>query len=148
MQWICDKAIARAAEYKIEGVDYNKTMGVVKNIIPAIASTNAIVSAACVTEVLKIMTNCNNVLDNYMQYMGQTGVSTFTYVSERTDNCSVCRIEKMVTLKAKKSDKFADIYERIKTECKLEKEPGVNNYPGGDIVYTPGQLAQFHEHKL
>ena len=70
MQWICDKAMARAADFNIEGVDYSKTMGVVKNIIPAIASTNAIVSAACVSEVIKIMTNCNNVLDNYMQYLG------------------------------------------------------------------------------
>ena len=112
-------------------------MGVVKNIIPAIASTNAIVSAACVTEVIKIMTNCNNVLDNYFQYMGQTGVNTHTYVSERTDNCSVCKVEKLATLTCKKSDTFASLYERIKTEFQLEKAPGVNSYPEGEILYTP-----------
>ncbi len=50
----------------IQGVTYQLTAGVVKNIIPAIASTNAIVAATCTLEALKMITMCSTGLDNYM----------------------------------------------------------------------------------
>ncbi len=55
-----------------QGVTWQLTGGVVKNIIPAIASTNAIIAAACALETLKLITMCSTGINNYMMCAGQT----------------------------------------------------------------------------
>ncbi|CAJ1942522.1 unnamed protein product [Cylindrotheca closterium] len=93
MKWVYEKALERAKKYNIEGVTYMHTMGVVKTIIPAVASTNAIVSAACVGEAVKILTFCSQTLNTYMMYMGSEGVYSHTFVYEKKHDCAVCSTE-------------------------------------------------------
>ncbi|KAF2229187.1 putative NEDD8 activating enzyme [Viridothelium virens] len=94
--WLYEKANARAAEFGIAGVTYSMTQGVVKNIIPAIASTNAIIAAACCNEAFKIVTNgiasYMGLENNYMMYTGDgdSGVYTYTFLHEKKDDCPVC----------------------------------------------------------
>ncbi len=68
------------------------TQQVVKNIIPAIASTNALISAACVNECLKYRTGVARTLHNYLMYIGagDTGVNSETFVYQRNPACAVC----------------------------------------------------------
>ncbi|KUJ22281.1 uncharacterized protein LY89DRAFT_693715 [Mollisia scopiformis] len=91
--WLYKKALARAAEFNITGVTYSLTQGVVKNIIPAIASTNAIIAASCCNEAFKIATNANPALggeENYMMYSGNDSIYTYTFKHEKKDDCPVC----------------------------------------------------------
>lgn len=93
--WLYQKALERAQEFNIPGVTYARTQGVVKNIIPAIASTNAIIAASCCNEALKIATNCAPPLgmpeeNNYMQYSGNDSIYTYTFRTEKKDDCPVC----------------------------------------------------------
>ncbi|KAF3566640.1 hypothetical protein DY000_02018473 [Brassica cretica] len=84
------QAIKRAELFGIPGVTYSLTQGVVKNIIPAIASTNAIISAACALETLKIVSGCSKTLANYLTYNGGEGLHTKVTEFERDKECLVC----------------------------------------------------------
>jgi ubiquitin-activating enzyme E1 C len=91
--WLYQKALTRANEFGIQGVTYSLTQGVVKNIIPAIASTNAIIAASCCNEAFKIATDSNPALgieENYMMYSGNDSIYTYTFKHEKKEDCPVC----------------------------------------------------------
>ncbi|KAJ3342635.1 hypothetical protein HDU93_001615 [Gonapodya sp. JEL0774] len=90
IQWLFDVASKRAAEFKIPGVTWSLTQGVVKNIIPAIASTNAVVAASCALEAFKLATSCAPTMSNYMMYVGDDGIYTYTFELQRKPECPVC----------------------------------------------------------
>lgn len=90
IQWLVDVADHRAREFNISGINYSMVQGLVKNIIPAIASTNAIIAAACCNEAFKIVTSSNQYLDNYMMYTGNDSVYTYTFEHQKKDDCPVC----------------------------------------------------------
>ncbi|RJE22456.1 hypothetical protein PHISCL_05188 [Aspergillus sclerotialis] len=90
IDWVYKAALDRAQQFHIHGVTFQMTQGVVKNIIPAIASTNAVIAAATTSEALKIATSCNPYLENYMMYAGEEGVYTYTFDAEKKPDCPVC----------------------------------------------------------
>lgn len=144
MTWIMEKALVRANEYGIEGVDYKKTMGVVKNIIPAIASTNALISAACVNECLKLLTGINKRMDNYMQYLGQTRLSVSTLPYQKKDDCLVCA-RTAHTISVNTNEKVSGLKKRLIDTMQL-KNPALTGSKG--FLIGAGVFADQVAHKL
>ena len=78
-------------QFGIRGVTYRLTQGVVKRIIPAVASTNAVIAAACAMEVFKLASSCcANHLQNYMVFNDSCGIYTYAYEPEKKDDCMAC----------------------------------------------------------
>lgn len=93
INWMYQQAAARAQKFNITGVTYSLTQGVVKNIIPAIASTNAVIAASCCNEAYKLATFIAPYLNNYMMYTGNSGIYTYTFELEKKPACPVCGSE-------------------------------------------------------
>jgi ubiquitin-activating enzyme E1 C len=85
-----NRAQERAKEFNIIGVDFRLTQGVVKRIIPAVASTNAIIAGSCVLEALKLASNIGCPLDNYLNFSNIDGAFFGPVKLERKENCIVC----------------------------------------------------------
>ncbi|XP_046632158.1 NEDD8-activating enzyme E1 catalytic subunit-like [Daphnia pulicaria] len=123
ISWIYEKALQRAGEYGILGVTYRLAQGVVKHIIPAVASTNAVVAAACALEVFKLASTCAPKLDNYMVFNDTDGIYTYTYAAERNESCVACsQIPK--DLFFHENARLSEVMEHLSTTYQM-KSPGV-----------------------
>jgi len=114
IQWCWNKGLEHAGRFNIptEKLTYKLTQGVVKNIIPAIAATNAIIAATCANEAFKVVTEASRNLNNYVYYFGNTGVGTSTQRLEKKEDCTVCTM-KGVTIKTRKDETLADFIAKL-----------------------------------
>jgi len=148
MKWIFETAKERADAFGIQGVTYQLTLGVVKRIIPAIASTNALVSAALVGEAVKISTYCGPILNNYMMYMGQTGVYTHTFEYEKKSDCMVCGDSKL-TLERPSSSTLKELLDALGQNPTFQlTRPSISGPSGIIFIQNPKPIREQHEWKL
>ncbi|CAK84057.1 unnamed protein product (macronuclear) [Paramecium tetraurelia] len=121
MNWIYQKALERSKQFNIEGVTYKLTLGVVKNIIPAVASTNALIASICTVECFKILTGNGSQLNNYIQWYGQnhqTGVGINVIQQERLEECTECSIQTLEIL-VKRTDKISVLLTQLPPDIEL-----------------------------
>jgi len=142
LTWLYNRALSRAGQFGIAGVTFNLTMQVVKHIIPAIASTNALISACCVNEAMKLRSGCSFTLDNYFMYFGAepTGTNTETFRYDRNPSCSVCHKPHVYNL-GEQATVQSFIYH-------LEKDLGMNRPSllcGGRTIYLSTMHGEYAE---
>jgi len=141
LQWCHKNAVKRAEQFGIGGVTFSLVQGVVKNIIPAIASTNAIVAAACATEVLKTVTMCCAGMDNYMMYMGAEGIYTHTVKYEKDAECPVC--SSGISLTISESKTLAELIDVVSAHASVKGNISAPSISCGSMnLYMHGPLEE------
>jgi len=146
IQWLHEKASARAKDFGIDGVTYKLTQGVVKRIIPAIACTNAIIAATCANEAYKIVTSSSSCLDNWMMYNGGDAVYTATTSYQRNEECMVCGMKGVTVLLTPQStlQDFLNVIKEDKKNFPNLEDPSLSKKisTGTSVLYfSTGILA-------
>uniref|UniRef100_A0A1B6CKV5 NEDD8-activating enzyme E1 catalytic subunit n=1 Tax=Clastoptera arizonana TaxID=38151 RepID=A0A1B6CKV5_9HEMI len=140
INWIYEKSYERATQFNITGITYRLVQGVVKNIIPAVASTNAVIAAACTTEVFKLATSCCVPLNNYMVFNDVDGIYTYTYEAERKEDCLACsQIPSILQIK-NTNIKLQELIDLLKENHLYQmKSPGITTIIDGKnrTLYLP-----------
>eukprot|EP01138_Halocafeteria_seosinensis_P003397 gb/GECG01003473.1/.p1 GENE.gb/GECG01003473.1/~~gb/GECG01003473.1/.p1 ORF type:complete len:518 (+),score=59.58 gb/GECG01003473.1/:1-1554(+) len=140
MNWIYEKALERAKSFGISGLTYMGTLGVVKNIIPAVASTNAMIAASCVNEAFKLITLASQSLNNYFLFVGDAQNGVFgnceTLDRKEAGACLACR-QPRKTVQVSKVKTLGDIIEEdLRGDSQLQlKDPSIMK--AGKALYSP-----------
>ncbi|KAJ1330030.1 hypothetical protein BSLG_009818 [Batrachochytrium salamandrivorans] len=142
IRWLQTIASERACEFSITGVTYTLTQGVVKNIIPAIASTNAIVAASCANEAFKIATNCATYMNNYMMYTGDQGVYSYTFELQQKEDCPVCGSAEL-SLAISGDKTLADLIDMLLETQEMQlKSPSLRTATSSLYMQAPKMLRE------
>uniref|UniRef100_A0ACD5VQB1 Uncharacterized protein n=2 Tax=Avena sativa TaxID=4498 RepID=A0ACD5VQB1_AVESA len=147
MQWIYSEALKRAELFGISGVTYSLTQGVVKNIIPAIASTNAIISAACALEALKLVSGSSRSVSNYLTYNGLEGTHIKVTEFVRDTDCLVCGPGTLIELDT--SSTLSEFIKMLEEHPKLLMAKASVTHEGNNLyMQSPEVLEQMTRQNL
>lgn len=127
VSWVYEKAQERASSFNITGLSYRLVQGVLKHIIPAVASTNAIVAASCVTEVFKIATSCYQYINNSLLFNDIDGIYTYIFEAEKKETCLNCsNVPRTVHFESADSITLKELIEFLCNDPEFQmKSPGM-----------------------
>lgn len=139
MSWVHAKASERAAAFGIPPFSAQHTAGVAKRIVPAIASTNAVVAAACSLEALKAATMLAPALDNYCLFNGGDGAYSAVVSHERDERCPVCSAGVPVSASAS-ADSLLDLVLELQRIPTVAASLGLDKKDGGGASSSEGRV--------
>lgn len=147
MTWVYERARERAEHFGISGVTYQLTLGYAKRIIPAVASTNALVASTLVTEAMKLLSYAGPPLTTYCMYMGNHAIYTNTFEFAKNPNCLVCDVQ-TITLIRDSQETLAEFLAFLENDNSLRMSKSSLSF-GNKIVFSQGKYTrQAHEYKL
>nr|CAD2160331.1 unnamed protein product [Meloidogyne enterolobii] len=124
VEWTFRKAQQRANEFEILGVDLRLTQGVLKRIIPAVASTNAVIAGCCALEAFKMASNASIPMQNYLNFANVEGICFNVVPLERDPDCFVCGTSQTLTYHIGAEQTLGEFIEQLRNKFHL-RNPSV-----------------------
>lgn len=90
-EWIFQTALQRASEYGIAGLTRQLARGILGNIVPAVASTNAIIGGMLVQEALRMLQDVDQSNENFVFWNGSEGIYTVGIECQPNPDCLICK---------------------------------------------------------
>jgi len=153
-KWIHEQALSRANEYNITTFEFFETIGVLKRIVPAVASTNALVSGYMANIVLRFIinhaSNFDGVIGNTDYYVSMCGDTSIILPQqiEINDDCVVCSNRegtKVVELKLIKKSTMEDLLYLLKKHPIINATcPTINKIDdsGQEIIWSSMKMLK------
>jgi len=136
MKWLWEIAVGHAKKFELDHkeVTFKLTKTVLKNTIPAIASTNALVAAIATHEAFKLCTGVAPPLANYVRWNGKRGIFTSNQKFVKNEKCTVCgKASYVFPISGEKTlEKF---FEALKEDSRFQFATPTASVKGGDILY-------------
>jgi len=137
MKWLWETAQAHAKKFElnVKEITFKLTKTVLKNTMPAIASTNALIAAIAVHEAFKLCSGSSPALSNYVRWNGKRGIFTSNQKFIKNEKCTVCGkasytypIDGETTL-----EKFFDL---LRADLRFQFQAPTASFNGGsEILY-------------
>ena len=145
MEWVYNHAVERAKECGIEGVTMAMTLGVVKNIVASVASTNAIVASVMAHEAFKFATLSNMCLDNNLVYNGMESPNVSVTHRDKNESCSTCKKrsrEACINIDASQEDTLESVISRVCEAAKFDVASLKMIFMGTQIIFSRENAEQ------
>ncbi|KAI6175851.1 NEDD8-activating enzyme E1 catalytic subunit [Aphelenchoides bicaudatus] len=131
IKWVFKMAEERAQKFGISGVNMQLTVGVLKRVIPAVATTNAIIANSCVLEAFKLLSNCALPLKNYVNFQDVEGATCNVVEVFKSPDCLACG-DRARSMEFSRADKLNQLLENLKKEYQF-RNPSVQ--AAGTLLY-------------
>ncbi|AMD18761.1 HBL141Wp [Eremothecium sinecaudum] len=99
LAWLVARCEEHASKFGIDPTTLTEKfiLGVAKNVVPSVITTNVIIAALCCTELLKLVLDLADDIENapnFMLYNGNDGCFAYSFKHDKLPDCSVCRYAK------------------------------------------------------
>lgn len=133
LEYVVKNANIHAKKFNLGEVTPFMARGVIKGIIPAIASTQAYVASVCTTEAIKYLTGMAPNGSN-IQMSGNNGTNVINISINRVETCPVCSRKPIPTFEIESTATIQDLIDSITKKLDI---PNPRLIAGSSIVYNP-----------